>query len=534
MTLTYVIFGLVVLMASAGSFLLANRKSHRLQAQLALASAQMGTQTQQLEDAQFALENLRSDLSDLEVRCAQLSTELHSTRASEHGYKLKTNELEHSLAKAKDAAAIAQAERSSAMASYAGKSEELKNEVARNQQLSADLKDLHQKQSAAMGQIAELNTELQTKQKHFSEQILLLKESKQELSKEFERLANEILDKKGQAFKQLNTESMNSILNPIHQELQGFRNKVEDIHSKETEQRVQLRTELQNLQKLNREITDQADKLTTALKGEKKVQGNWGELMLENVLDNSGLRLGTDYKREVSINTPDGRLRPDAIVYLPQNKHLVIDAKTSLNAYTRYVNSEDVTERELALKQHTQAVSDRINELAGKEYSKLPGINSPEVVIMFIPIESAYVEALKADSGLFQSALEKNILVATPTTLLTSLNIVRQLWRFEEQNKHSAELANRAEKFYSKLNTFLGSMEGVGRQLDKAKETYDRALGQLHTGKGNLIKQASEFKELGVAVTKELPATLVEKAELELDYYQSNNIDPHLLENEIG
>ena len=240
--------------------------------------------------------------------------------------------------------------------------------------------------------------------------------------------------------------------------------------------------------------------------------------MLENVLDSAGLRAGVDYQREVSFNTEDGRLRPDVVVYLPQQRHLVIDAKTSLNAYTRYVNADTELEAQQALKEHVAAVQSRINELgASKAYDRLPGINSPEVVIMFVPIESAFVEALKYQSDIYQQAIEKNILVATPTTLLTSLNIVKQLWRFEEQTKYSKELAARAERFYNKLNGFLTSMEGVGKQLDRAKESYDKAFSQLYRGKGNLIKQASEFKELGVSVQKELPAESVEKAQLELD-----------------
>ncbi|WP_156904844.1 DNA recombination protein RmuC [Ferrimonas senticii] len=364
----------------------------------------------------------------------------------------------------------------------------------------------------------ELATTLSEKQQHFQQQLQLLEHNKAQLANQFEQLAAEILERKGQAFNAMNKEAMSHILTPIHAELKGFKDKVETIHNQETEQRTKLRTELENLQKLNQAITAQADKLTTALQGQKKVQGNWGELMLENVLDNAGLRLGKDYQREVSFTTEEGRLRPDAIVYLPQGKHLVVDAKTSLNAYTRFVNADDELERATALKQHAAAVQDRINELASKRYSKLPGLNSPEVVIMFIPVESAYVEALKADDTLFQRALEQHILVATPTTLLTSLNIVRQLWRLEDQSKHSAELANRAEKFYSKLNAFLVSMEQVGKQLDSARISYDKALGQLYSGRGNLIKQASEFKELGVAVQKELSPALVDKANLELEH----------------
>lgn len=352
---------------------------------------------------------------------------------------------------------------------------------------------------------------------HFREQLAQLEQSRALLKQEFEQLAAEILERKGKAFAEMNEQSLNQLLTPIQHEMKGFREKVEHIHLRETEQRTQLRTELQQLQQLNKAITDQAQRLATALQGQKKVQGNWGELMLENVLDNAGLRAGQDYRREVSINTEEGRQRPDVVVYLPGDKHLIIDAKTSLAAYTRYVNAEQDSERQQALREHARAVADRIKELAERRYDKLPGLNSPEVVIMFIPVESAYVEALKADETLYQRALEQNVLVATPTTLLTSLNIVRQLWRFEDQSRHTAELAQRAEKFYNKLNSFLTSMQEVGKKLDGARASYDRAFSQLYSGRGNLIKQAAEFKELGVSVQKELPTELVDKARLELD-----------------
>ncbi len=357
---------------------------------------------------------------------------------------------------------------------------------------------------------------LQERQQQYQAQLTLLQENKLQLKQEFELLANDILQRKGAEFNRQSQQSLQQLLQPLQADMKGFRDKVEAIHTEELKQRSELKTELVNLQKLNFAITDQAARLTNALQGQKKTQGNWGELMLENVLENSGLRAGVDYQREVSFQTEDGRRRPDVIVYLPQQKHLVIDAKTSLAAYTRLMNAELDSERELALAEHCQAVRDRINELADRNYYQLAGLNSPEVVFMFVPIESAYVEALKHDPQLYQKALERNVLVATPTTLLTSLNIVRQLWRFEDQNKHSAELANRAEKFYAKLTAFLDSMQGVGKQLEKARESYDKAFAQLYSGKGNLIKQASEFKELGVAVKTELAAELVEKARLEL------------------
>ena len=385
------------------------------------------------------------------------------------------------------------------------------------QKAENELSLLREKYNQRDIELSTMRTTLEQKQQNFTDQLAQLEQSKQTLKKEFENLANKILDEKTQSFKVTNQESMEQLLRPVQGELKGFRDKMESIHVEDLKQRAALKTELLHLQAKSQAITEQADKLSNALQGQKKTQGNWGELMLENVLDSAGLRAGTDYKREVSFNTEEGRLRPDVVVYLPQGRHLVIDAKTSLNAYTRYVNAESELESQQAIKEHVNAVTARINELASKSYDRLPGINSPEVVIMFVPIESAFVEALKYQSDIYQQAIEKNILVATPTTLLTSLNIVKQLWRFEEQTKYSKELANRAERFYNKLNGFLTSMEGVGKQLDRAKESYDKAFSQLYRGKGNLIKQASEFKELGVSVQKELPNESVERAQLELD-----------------
>ncbi|WP_298440739.1 DNA recombination protein RmuC [uncultured Ferrimonas sp.] len=474
----------------------------------------------QWQDAQDEHARLKTVVASADIELKHSTEQLHRLRQQEQELSARLDKqsrlsslLEGQVKQGQTALEEKQLSFNTQQQQWQQREQELKSELA---SATEKLESAHARVLSLTSDNQEIKTSLQEKQHHFTEQMQLLEQSKAQLTKQFEQLASEILDRKGQAFSAMNKESMANILSPIHAELKGFKEKVETIHTQETEQRTKLRTELENLQQLNQAINQQADRLTTALQGQKKVQGNWGELMLENVLDNAGLRLGTDYQREQSFNTDEGRLRPDAVVYLPQDKHLVIDAKTSLNAYTRYVNTEDELARSTALKQHAEAVQDRISELASKNYCKLPGLNSPEVVIMFIPVESAYVEALKADETLFQRALEQNILVATPTTLLTSLNIVRQLWRFEDQNKHTAELANRAEKFYDKLRTFLVSMEQVGKQMDNARSSYDKALGQLYHGRGNLIKQAAEFKDLGVSVSKELPAEMVDKAQLEL------------------
>jgi len=403
---------------------------------------------------------------------------------------------------------------------------QLEEQQRQHQQTLADAKQ----QQLQFQQLKEKFDRLQVlaseRQQQAQQQLQLLQEQRQLLKQEFELLAHEILERKGAQFNEQSQQSISQLLQPLQQDVRGFREKVEAIHTEELKQRAELKQELVQLQKLNSAITDQAAQLTNALQGQKKLQGNWGELMLENVLDKSGLRLGTDYHREQSFQTQEGRRRPDVIVNLPQQKHLVIDAKTSLIAYSKFVNAERDDERQDALDQHCDVLRQRVKELADKSYFQLAGLNSPELVFMFVPIESAYVEALKQDPELNQWALERQVLITTPTTLLSSLNIVRQLWRYEQQNQHSAELANRAERFYQKLVSFLDSMQGVGRQLDKAKESYDKALAQLYSGKANLIKQAAEFRDLGVAVRQELDPVLLEQAQLELSTTgQMNEMD---------
>ncbi len=370
-------------------------------------------------------------------------------------------------------------------------------------------------------EFTKLNTELAERESSHVKQLAQFEEQKKALSEQFKVLANEILDSKAKALQETNQLSLKSVINPFQQSIDSFKKEVQEIHHRETTQQGELRKELLSLKELNQQITAEAHELSTALKGQKKLQGNWGELVLENVLDRSGLQLGKDYKREVSINTEEGRQRPDAIVYLPQDKHLIIDAKVSLNAYTRYVNSEDELERKQALNEHVTAMGQRITELSKRDYYKLPGLNSPEMVFMFVPIESAFVEALKADESLFQKAIENNVLVATPTTLLTSLNIVRQLWRYEDQNKHTVALATKAELVFKKLNVFLGSFENIKKGIEKAAEAYTKAEGQLISGKGNLVKQVGEFKNLAPAIKAELPEYFTEKANLEIDFIAS-------------
>jgi DNA recombination protein RmuC len=478
---------LIALLSAAVAWLLATlfatRSRKPLETSLAVLQEKEAGQGRQLEELRAAHHALQGQLQ-------QVTAQRDAALREAHGGEARLQAMAERLAQAQQ------------------EIEGLRGELKGGQEHAATLR----------AENAELRTSQKEKEEHVRQQFARLEEHEQRLKQEFQNLAGQILEEKGKSFDATSKRSMDTLLSPFRTQIDEFRKKVEEIHHRDTQQQSALRTELKHLQELNKQITEEAHQLATALKGQKKTQGNWGELILENVLERSGLRKDIDYKREVSFNTEHGRSRPDAIVYLPDEKHLVIDAKVSLNAYTRYVNAEEGVEREQALKEHVAAVADRIKELSDRNYFELPGLNSPEMVFMFIPIESAFVEALKGDESLFQKALQQNVLVATPTTLLTSLNIVRQLWRFEDQNKHTAELADKAAKVYDKLRLFVESMDEVGGALEKARESYLSAYSRLYSGRGNLIKQASEFKKLGVAVKAELPRHLLEKGELELSH----------------
>jgi DNA recombination protein RmuC len=473
-------------------------------AKLNTAHESLKTQTSEFRDA---LDQARDDLAKLTERASRIP-----------GLEATLNEAEQTLNTTRQQAADLRETSGRLAAELKAERDALTQMRSDWQTEKSQREQAESKVSKLTTELAELSTRLDAERTQAAEKLALLLEAKEALSNQFKSLANDILEEKSKRFTEQNQTNIGQLLNPLKERMTEFKAKVEEIHTKDTEQQATLKAELSQLKDLNRQMTEEAHGLATALKGQAKKQGNWGELVLGNVLDRSGLREGKDFKREVSFNTEDGRKRPDVVIYLPQAKHLVIDAKVSLNAYTRYVNAEDDLDRQQALQEHVNAVASRIQELSNRAYFQLPGLNTPEMVFMFIPIESAFVEALRADESLFQKAIEQNVLVATPTTLLTSLNIVRQLWRFEEQNAHTAELADRAGKVYKKLVSFLGSMEAVGKQLDKAKESFGTAMGQLVTGKGNLISQAKEFEKLGVSVQTPLPDHLVAKAALELEH----------------
>nr|WP_228704341.1 DNA recombination protein RmuC [Marinobacter daqiaonensis] len=358
--------------------------------------------------------------------------------------------------------------------------------------------------------VAALEAEKQAEAKRVEE----LARNRDALKQEFENLANRIFDQKSERFSQQNRTSLDSLLNPFRDQLQDFRKRVEDVYTTETRDRQALRSEIKSLQDLNRQITEEAASLTRALKGDKKIQGNWGELILERVLERSGLRKGVEYETQGSYRDGAGQLlRPDVVVHLPDSRNLVVDSKVSLLAYQAWMTADDEADREANLKAHVEAVRQHIRGLSEKDYSQLNGLHSPDFVLLFMPIEPAFVAAFQRDENLFAEAFEKKIIVVTPTTLLATLRTIENVWRYERQSQNARKIADRAGAVYDKLRVFVEAMEKMGAQLQTVQSSYEGAMNTLTRGRGNLISQASRFVELGVRVKKELPRTVTEQAD---------------------
>ena len=364
--------------------------------------------------------------------------------------------------------------------------------------------------------VKELETRLEEQQAQNQKALAMLNDNKESLKQEFKHLAHEIFEARGKVLSDQHHEQLHSLLAPFKEQLGEFRTKVEQAHQEDSAGRAALKQQLETLHQLNRKMTDDAESLAKALKGDKKLQGNWGEMQVETILDSSGLIKGQEYQREPNYRDDDGQnWRPDFIVHLPEGKHLIIDSKVSLVDYMAVVNAETEAERDAAMTRHIQSIRNHINSLSEKDYPSLPQIKAPDFVFMFMPIEPAFISAFQHDQQLFNDAFEKRIVVVTPTTLLATLRTVANLWTIERQNANTRKLAEKARQVYDKLRVFVEKMEKLDIQLGNARTTYDDAMGTLKHGRGNLIAQADQFLALGVRVKKELPSKTLETADLE-------------------
>lgn len=362
--------------------------------------------------------------------------------------------------------------------------------------------------------IAELKTLLDDERRQASEKMALLHEARDQLKNEFQNLAQRIFDDKTQKFAEQSRENIDHLISPLREQIGDFKKRVEDVYDKESRDRASLYTQIHHLKELNKRISKEALNLTRALKGDSKVRGNWGEVVLERVLEASGLQNGREFETQVSLKDPLGkRYQPDVIVRLPQGKDVVVDAKVSLKDYEVYYSAEDADQKEAALKSHIDAVRTHIRLLADKRYEELEGVHSLDFVLMFIPIEAAFLAAVERDRDLFSEAFDKNIMVVSPSTLLVTLRTIENIWRNEYQNRHAIEIAQKAGGLYDKFVGFVTALEEVGQQLDKAKSAYQTASDRLVNGRGNLIRRTQQLKALGVKAGKELPRHLLEMAD---------------------
>lgn len=338
--------------------------------------------------------------------------------------------------------------------------------------------------------------------------------SERTMKSEFKNLANEILVEHQHHLRQANRDSLDLLLKPFKDNITEFRERVERIYAHENEQRGALKNELDNLIKLNQQMTSSAANLTDALKGNSKVQGDWGEAYLETILESTGLVKGIHYHIQQNIKGEEGQnLRPDVVLSLPEERSIVIDSKVSLTAYVRYTEAESEAERSQALAEHVQSVKKHVQELALKEYQKL--INSPDFVIMFIPTEPAFLEALKEDNTIWAEAYRKKIIISSPTNLFALLKMVGDMWRRDEQTKNQAEIVDKATKLYEQLVVFTEQLEGVGTALDTAKSKYDEAYKRLHTGNNNIVRLGERLKKLGLPTKKQQTAKALAEADVE-------------------
>lgn len=351
------------------------------------------------------------------------------------------------------------------------------------------------------------------------EKLQLLEQAEDRLKLQFEHLANQLFEEKTAKVDQQNKQSLEALLSPLKEQLDGFKKQVNDNFGQEAKERHTLVHELKNLQRLNEQMAQEAVNLTQALKGDNKQQGNWGEIILARVLEESGLREGHEYQTQVHLHNDMGRrYQPDVVVYLPQNKQVVIDSKMALIAYERYFHATSEVIRSRALAEHLLALRNHIKGLSQKDYHQLKGIQSLDYVLMFIPVEPAFQVAIQADPSLVRDAMEQNIILVSPTTLLVALRTIDNLWRNDKQNQNAKIIAERASKLYDKLRLFVDDMEGIGNALEKATQNYQGAMNKLSTGRGNVIRQAESFKMLGVEVKREISTTvLTREGELEND-----------------
>lgn len=380
------------------------------------------------------------------------------------------------------------------------------------QDVVGEMKASQVEKEALISTKTRLETELKNSESKISENKEELGKLQEKFTKEFENLANKILDEKSSKFTEQNKENMKTILNPLQEKIKLFENKVDQTHKESIDYHAALRQQILGLKEMNLQMSKETINLTKALKGDNKTQGNWGELVLERVLEKSGLEKDREYFVQKAYTDDEGkRVLPDVVIHLPDDKKMVVDSKVSLTAYEQYVNSDDDSQ-EMHLKDHVASLKRHVMQLSEKKYEDIYKIESPDFVLLFVPIEPAFAVALRLDNNLYNQAFEKNIVIVTPTTLLATLRTIDTMWNNEKQQRNAIEIARQAGALYDKFNGLLTDLIGIGKKIDASKSEYSSAMNKLVEGKGNLITSVEKLKKMGAKAKKALPENIIERA----------------------
>jgi len=380
---------------------------------------------------------------------------------------------------------------------------ELQRELKNNQQEKEQLITVNTRQDSDLKNLQEKLTENKSE----------IEKIQEKFTKEFENLANKILEEKSTKFTEQNRENIKNILNPLQEKIKGFEDKVEKTHKESIDYHSALRQQILGLKELNQQMSKETVNLTKALKGDNKTQGNWGELVLERVLEKSGLEKDREYFVQQSFTNDDGkRVLPDVVIHLPDNKKMIVDSKVSLTAYEQFINSEDEIAKVQFLKEHINSLKRHVDQLSEKKYEDIYKIESPDFVLLFIPIEPAFAIAINSENNLYNKAFEKNIVIVTPSTLLATLRTIDTMWNNEKQQKNAIEIARQAGSLYDKFHGLLNDLIGVGKKIDASKSDYNAAMNKLFEGKGNLITSVEKLKKMGAKAKKLLPENIIKRA----------------------
>lgn len=380
------------------------------------------------------------------------------------------------------------------------------------QQLQNELKSLQVDYTQLKASSDARQAAFDVAERSHDEKLASLQAAEKRLQEQFENLANRIFQQKAESFGNESKSRLDALLNPLREQIEGFKKQVNDQYVKEGQERASLKTEILSLKTLNQQITEDAAALTRALKGDNKQQGNWGEVVLERILKESGLREGHEFKTQVSARNDQGKLQqPDVVVHLPNDKDVIIDSKVSLSAYERYFNCDNDDQRTRYLKEHVNSLRSHIKALGAKDYHELKAIRSLDYVLMFIPVEPAFLLAVDSDPELVTLALNNNIMLVSPTNLLVALRTINNIWQYEYQNQNAQKIAQHAAKLYDKFTGFVGDMDKIGKAVESTQKHYSAAVNKLTTGRGNLVHQVEQFRTLGVQPSKRLPGELTDE-----------------------